>query len=112
SMALAMIALMAPLAALLGWLKPEDMLTSEWFMRSGAITAVFAFASQTVAASALDRLSPPGMGSLEQSRLSVIFNKPLKLIARFVFWLAIIGSLIWGYGDLGLSRAHGVICGP
>lgn len=99
---LAVLALVTPIGAWLGLLMPAGRSAPEWFMRSGAVTAVFAFAAQEQASNALERLSPRGFGSKEINQLRLIFVRPLLLIKRFIFWLAIAGSLIWSYGDLAM----------
>ncbi|CAI2797054.1 hypothetical protein K7402_04865 [Pseudomonas fluorescens group sp.] len=97
---LAVLALLTPVAAWYGVLMPEGRSAPDWFMRSGAVTAVFAFAAQEQAASAIERLSPRGFGSKEINSLRLVFVRPLNWIKRFIFWLAIAGSLIWAYGDI------------
>ncbi|WP_327440242.1 hypothetical protein [Pseudomonas donghuensis] len=96
----AVIALIAPIGAWFGMLMPSDRALPDWFMRSGAVTAVFAFAAQEQASNVLEKLSPKFMGSKEINRLRQVFIKPLLWIKRFIFWLAIAGSLIWAYGDM------------
>lgn len=100
ALGLALLAFVAPIAAYFGVLVPEGRQVSDWFMRSGAITAVFAFAAQGQASNAIELLSPRGFGSLGINQLRKVFLKPLLLIKRFIFWLAIAGSIIWAYGDL------------
>jgi hypothetical protein len=107
ALVLAGLAFVAPIAAYFGAFMPEGRQVSDWFMRSGAITAVFAFAAQEQASNALELLSPRGFGSLGINKLRQVFVRPLNLIKRFIFWLAIAGSLIWAYGDLAYIRLHG-----
>lgn len=99
---LAVLALVTPFAAWFGVLMPVGRSAPDWFMRSGAVTAVFAFAAQEQAASAIERLSPRGFGSKEINSLRLVFVRPLNWIKRFIFWLAIAGSLIWAYGDIAM----------
>lgn len=99
---LAVLAFIAPIGAWFGLLMPPGRSDADWFMRSGAVTAVFAFAAQEQAANALERLSPRGFGSKEINSLRAVFVRPLVWIKRFIFWLAIAGSLIWAYGDIAM----------
>lgn len=99
---LALLAFITPIGAWFGLLMPPGRTAPDWFMRSGAVTAVFAFAAQEQAANALSKLSPGGFGSEEINRLRRIFVRPLLWIKRFIFWLAIAGSLIWAYGDIAM----------
>jgi hypothetical protein len=103
---LAVLALVTPIGAWFGLLMPAGRTVPDWFMRSGAITAVFAFAAQEQASNALERLSPRGFGSTEINNLRLIFVRPLLWIKRFIFWLAIAGSLIWAYGDIVMLAAQ------
>lgn len=98
----AALAFLTPIGAWLGLLMPAGRNVADWFMRSGAVTAVFAFAAQEQAANTLELLSPRGFGSEEINRLRLVFVKPLVWIKRFIFWLAIAGSLIWAYGDIAM----------
>jgi len=99
---LSVLAVAMPVAAWFGLLMPEGRSVPDWFMRSGAVTAVFAFAAQEQAANAIEKLSPRGLGSLGINQLRLIFIRPLNWIRRFIFWLAIAGSLIWAYGDIAM----------
>lgn len=99
---LAILAFITPIGAWFGLLMPPGRSVADWFMRSGAVTAVFAFAAQEQAANALSRLSPGSFGSEEINMLRRIFVRPLLWIKRFIFWLAIAGSLIWAYGDIAM----------
>jgi hypothetical protein len=99
---LAVLAVVTPIGAWFGLLMPVGRSSPDWFMRSGAVTAVFAFAAQEQASNALERLSPRGFGSKEINKLRLVFVRPLFWIKRFIFWLAIAGSLIWAYGDIAM----------
>lgn len=106
---LAVLALITPIGAWFGLLMPSGRNVADWFMRSGAVTAVFAFAAQEQAANALERISPRGLGSKEINNLRKIFVRPLVWIKRFIFWLAIAGSLIWAYGDIAMLSVRASI---
>lgn len=102
AMVLALAAFLVPIGAWFGLLMPDGRGLPDWFMRSGAITAVFAFAAQVQAENAIEKLSPRGFGSKAISQLRMVFIRPLNWIKRFIFWLAIAGSLIWAYGDIAM----------
>lgn len=97
---LALVALIAPIAALNGLFMPSSMELAEWFMRSGAITAIFAFSAQTQASAVIELLSPRGLSSTGINGLRKLFIRPLNWINGLIFCVAIAGSVIWGYGDL------------
>lgn len=105
---LALLALLTPFGAWFGLFMPDGRSSADWFMRSGAVTAVFAFAAQEQASNALERLSPRSFGSKEINKLRSVFLMPLLWIKRFIFWLAIAGSLIWAYGDLAMIAIQAV----
>lgn len=97
---LALLAFITPIGAWFGLLMPPGRNIADWFMRSGAITTVFAFAAQEQAANAIWKLTPNSFGTEELNMLRRIFLRPLEWIKRFIFWLAIAGSVIWAYGDI------------
>ncbi|WP_447869138.1 hypothetical protein [Pseudomonas putida] len=71
-----------------------------WFSRSGALTTVFAILAEGVLIRAKLSITPVGFGwvGLQEQRDKFIpkFNAPEWLI----FTLTVIGTLIWGYGDI------------
>lgn len=71
-----------------------------WFSRSGALTTVFAILAEGVLIRAKLSITPVGFGwvGLQEQRDKFIpkFNGPEWLI----FTLTVIGTLIWGYGDI------------
>jgi di/tricarboxylate transporter len=73
---------------------------SGWFARSGALTTVFAILAEGVLVRAKLSITPVGFGwsGLQEQRDKFIprFNGPEWLI----FTLTILGTLIWGYGDI------------
>jgi len=78
-----------------------------WFSRSGAVTTIFAILAEVILIRAKLSISPPGWGwdGLQEQRDKFIpkFSYPELLILT----LTVVGTLIWGYGDLlftGLTR--------
>lgn len=71
-----------------------------WFGRSGAVTTVFAILAEVILIRAKLSITPPGWGweGLQEQRDKFIpkFNSPELLILA----LTVVGTLIWGYGDL------------
>lgn len=74
-----------------------------WFGRSGAVTTVFAILAEVILIRAKLSITPPGFGwkGLKEQRDNFIpkFERPELLILI----LTILGTLIWGYGDLLLA---------
>jgi hypothetical protein len=71
-----------------------------WFGRSGAVTTVFAILAQVILIRAKLSITPAGFGweGLQEQRDKFIpkFNSPELLILV----VTVVGTLIWGYGDL------------
>lgn len=98
------IAIAAPLGAvLLPWL-PIGELRPIWFQRSGSITTIFSLLAATLAIAASRNLYKPGTwGSLYAINVLAEYQPNLDRIERWAFVLTIIGTIIWGYGDLLLK---------
>ncbi|MDU9391884.1 hypothetical protein [Pseudomonas sp. zfem002] len=100
---LSVLAVVIPIGAWFGLLMPESRTNPDWFMRSGAVTAIFAFAAQEQTANAIAKLSSrAAFGSKKIDQLRKSFIEPLNKLRRYIFWLAIVGSAIWAYGDIAM----------
>lgn len=95
-------ALAAPIFAYYGFLMPDSELQGVWFQRSGSIAVIIAIFSELLLAKLN---SYPGL----QSSLKDIGNygDPIwfhlffyKLVYFTAGLIAVIGTIIWGYGDL------------
>jgi hypothetical protein len=94
----------AAVTPLIGGLHSFMMCDGTWFARSGAITVL-------IAAWIQHRLVKQAQGLIDENlilgHLGVIPD-PLShvgaALARGSLWLLVAGTLIWGYGDLGIGK--------
>lgn len=95
------IAVIVPLAALfIPWV-PNGDTQAVWFQRSGAVTTVFSLLAATLSISASRNLFKPGTwGSLYAINVLAEYQPNLDRIERISFFLTLVGTLIWGYGDI------------
>lgn len=100
SVALVVLAIASPVLSLTGWLMPAADLPHVWFQRSGAVTTIFSLFAGAGTASVLGGLIPRGMTDLKLEAARSIFEIKFRTIERIAFWLTIVGTVIWGYGDL------------
>ena len=97
------LAIAAPLIALTDWLKPMDDPSAIWFQRSGAVTTVFSLLTGAVISSILNRLLPRGMTDLNIEVIRGRFQIRFDYIEWASLLATIVGTVIWGYGDLILK---------
>jgi hypothetical protein len=71
-----------------------------WFGRSGAVTTVFALLAETVLVRAKLSITPAGWGWVGLNEQREIFIPKFNRPELAIFWLVVIGTLIWAYGDL------------
>src|SRR5690625_316425 len=98
-----LIALVIPVCAFFGLGKPVTIATAEWFNRSGALTSVFSLISGTLLNSY--RVSYKGLGfsSVVKSGIYAKYRRYSRACQFVSVGFAILGSLIWGYGDYFLK---------
>jgi hypothetical protein len=83
------------------WLKPDSQDMATWFARSGSLLVVLAVASEIW----LSRIQREVFQENSHGLYCQIYvEKRFAAKARFSYWLdwsiGIIGTIIWGYGDL------------
>jgi len=100
SVPLIFLAIVAPIAAYKGiYIFPGESVES-WFQRSGSVTVLFAVWTEYNLSKANGYISPSGIITNEQEELSNKYKLAYNLIRYFGVLLAIVGTMIWGYGDL------------
>lgn len=89
------LAVLPPILAFFGYFRPDSETFGSWFQRSGALTVILAVIAELL----LVKLQKyPGLtGLLEAKDRWSNFYKAITYSAAF---LAVIGTVIWGYGDL------------
>jgi hypothetical protein len=76
----------------------------QWFERSGAVMTVFSVFAQFKAGSVATMIEG---GMFEESREAYRKYKPYQTVAAVVsLVLVVIGTVIWGYGDLLFFVPH------
>ena len=98
--AYAAIAMLFMLLPFVDALRPHDQSVGAWWSRAGAPMTVFAFLSQNIATRVGEHLQWGAFGSegLGQLRKKYL---PVRTIGfRLAVVLTVMGTLIWGYGDL------------
>ncbi|MCW6054171.1 hypothetical protein [Pseudomonas fragariae (ex Marin et al. 2024)] len=98
------LAIVVPVVALIiPFPRVEGLDRAGWFGRSGAVTTIFAILAEVILIRAKLSITPPGFGwkGLQEQRGRFIpkFERPEWLILI----LTVVGTLIWGYGDLILN---------
>lgn len=110
---LLVIAVMAPLTANIwfGYYKPSTDSSGQWFQRSGAITTVFALLALAVQTAGSKKLWVPGFFiGAEKKLILESFSSKFTFCENTSFLLTVIGTMIWGYGDVFLVKAVTAIC--
>lgn len=79
-----------PAFSYFGLWKPENEGIASWVMRSGALATMMALMADHLLAESEPRLTNALSG----------FALPIRVIRKFAFLEMIIGTAIWGYGDL------------
>lgn len=100
SVVLICLALATPTLGLLGVFKPDTETMAIWFQRSGAVMTIFALLCTTGMSSALKGLTPPGASDLDLIDAEKKYGGEYAFMDRVAFWLTIVGTFVWGYGDV------------
>ena len=89
-----------PILSVLGVLKPETQTVGEWFQRSGSIMVVFALFAEMKAYEMFDVLKPAALVDHTFGYVHQKYKRQIKFFNVAALFLAIVGTVIWGYGDL------------
>jgi hypothetical protein len=98
-------AVIPPLLSMLGGFKPQAEPLGQWFQRSGAVMTIIAVFGQFRAASIAAMIAPGG-GWEETLGAFRKYKRLQNVVAVLSLVLAIIGTVIWGYGDLLFPLLH------
>ena len=71
-----------------------------WFQRSGAIVVLLAVFSEYCLSKIDGYINPTGLIVSRQEEFSAKYSTVYRVVKVFGVVMAIIGTLIWGYGDL------------
>lgn len=107
------IAFLAPVTvnAFFGALKPAAESSGVWFQRSGAISTVFALLAATLQADASRKLWTPGfLADAEKLAILTSFEGKFSICQNLSFLFTVLGTVIWGYGDILFVKSISAIC--
>jgi len=94
-------AIAAPLYAGLGHWTPAGESRPIWMQRSGAVTTLFSFIAGAMVVFTSGRLYTPGFfGDAVRIPILMEFQTRFRIAESLIFALSVIGTAIWGYGDL------------
>jgi hypothetical protein len=94
------LAIIIPFTAFFVTWRPREETLPLWFQRSGSIVTVFAVYIQFELLSIQGFVNPNGIISEEQGERHEKYHIFYDVISLFDIALIIIGTLIWGYGDI------------
>lgn len=100
SIPLGFFSLIAPVLAFFGFGIPDSEKVDIWFQRSGAITVLFAAWMEYILAKSNEHINLSGIVVSQQILLSDKYKKPYRIAQYIGIVMLIIGTIIWGYGDL------------
>ncbi len=80
--------------------KPDDQPIKLWFPRIGAPIAIFALLAQNKVNYLGELLTPNTFSTAELNELSLRYKKKQRIGNAVSLFLTMVGTLIWGYGDL------------
>jgi len=103
--ALLLIAIAVPALSFIESARPSGESLGVWFQRSGAITTVFSMFAAATIKILVDRLHVPGTWG-DDDGLAVLenFNVRLAVANKMSFGLIVIGTVVWGYGDVIINH--------
>lgn len=98
---------LAVLAPIISWFvdwMPLSETRPSWFQRSGAVTTLFSFLAGALAVVTSGRLHTPGTwGNVDKLEVLKEFKVRFSRAEIALLVLTVIGTVIWGYGDLLLK---------
>ena len=98
SLVLCVCAVIPPLFSMLGSLKPQAEPLGQWFQRSGALMTVIAVFAQFKAGSIATMIA--GTTFAESWEAYHKYKRHQAVVAGLSLVLVVIGTIVWGYGDL------------
>ena len=103
SIPLLLIATLTPFLATAEALRPEAEDAALWFQRSGSLTVLFAVLSEFRLQTVDGHINPRGIWDSFQEKMKQKYSRKHFLLSAVSVLVAIIGTIIWGYGDLFIA---------
>jgi hypothetical protein len=97
---LLLLAILFPILAWFEFLLPAKEKTWLWFQRSGSITVMLAVIIEYFLIKIEHNVNPPNTVPSKVWNMGKGYHSWHKLIQVIAVFVAIFGTLIWGYGDL------------
>jgi hypothetical protein len=94
------ISVVCGLLAAFGILKPENEPREIWFQRSGSLVVLFAAIGEYYVSNMRVTLRPAGYVGITAMENELSFS--VKFFHSVALTLVVMGTIIWGYGDLWL----------
>jgi hypothetical protein len=94
-----------PILSLLELFRPSSEVLGVWFQRSGATTVVFAVFAELKATNMLGVFKPSGFVDQTFHSTRDQYIKQVKIYHYIALFLIVLGTAIWGYGDLLINMA-------
>jgi hypothetical protein len=97
-------AVIPPLFSMLGSFRPQAETPGQWFERSGALMTVIAVFAQFKAGSIATMIAGGTFGESWEAYHK--YKRHQAVVAGLSLVLVVIGTIVWGYGDLLFPRPH------
>lgn len=97
---LILLAIAAPYFAYLEFFIPSSEKASTWLQRSGSITVLLSLIAEYIISRLHGIIRPTGFTSIETEKIRKTIEKPLMFSRYTGGFIAVLGTIIWGYGDL------------
>ncbi|MDD1795160.1 hypothetical protein LRP50_18690 [Enterovibrio sp. ZSDZ42] len=94
------LAVITPILAWYSFVIPETEEPAIWFQRSGSLTVLFAVWMEYNLMKVNEHVFPSGHTFSQQAALAKKYQPIFKVAQYMAVLLAIMGTVIWGYGDL------------
>jgi hypothetical protein len=91
------------LTIVLPW-RPEGEPVESWFQRSGSVMVIVAVWAEVKLSGIYSALNPTGWITEDGDVLRNEYGSYYKWIVGLVAVVAVVGTLIWGYGDLIIAN--------
>lgn len=79
---------------------PEKETASSWFQRSGSLVVILAAYAEYILFMTYDYISPSNAAYVVPFDVPTWYKHFYNIISRIALTLLVVGTVIWGYGDL------------
>lgn len=104
SVPLIIFGVLAPILSYYSVFIPEDEKRAVWFQRSGSLSVLFGVWIEYNLSKVNEHINLSGLWVTEQETLRDEYNLKYSIVQYVGIFLAVMGTLIWGYGDILISK--------